>query len=206
MISAPFPPIDAVAPQILLSALEATRVESLLDPLLGIWNRAGLEALIDRQHAASLADDAPFLVLLIDIDFFKQINDSYGIAIGDSVLKLVLRALRASLRTGDEIGRYAADQFLLVLPNTTESSAERLARRLNDSVSALRVETLAKARGCKVNIGCSVSIGIAEWTSAPPAESALALIGIADVALLAAKRRGRNCARVGRRLEPVRPS
>ncbi len=206
MIAAPFPPLDAAAPQILLSTLDATRVEPLLDPLLGIWNRAGLEALIDRQHAASLAGDVPFLVLLIDIDFFKQINESYGIPVGDSVLKLVLRALRGSLRTGDEIGRYAADQFLLVLANTTASSAERLARRLNDSVSALRVETCAKSRGCKVNIGCSVSIGIAEWTSAPPAESAQALMGVADAALLAAKRRGRNCARVGRRLEPVRPS
>ncbi len=197
---------DTSVPTLDVSTLEAVRRESMLDPLLRIWNRAGLEALIERRNAASHAGDAPFLVLMIDIDYFKRINENYGRAVGDSVLKLVLRALRGSLRTGDEIGRYEADKFLLVLPNITVMSAERLARRLNDSVSALRVETSSKSRGCPVSIGCSVSIGIAEWSPVPPAESTQSLIGMADAGLLAAKRRGRNCARVARRAEPVRPA
>jgi diguanylate cyclase (GGDEF)-like protein len=210
VIGSPILSGEALAQQALLPPLEAMQGEAMqgeamLDPLLRILNRTALEALIERQHAAALAGDASFLLLKIDIDYFTRINESYGPAVGDSVLTEVLRALRANLRSGDEIGRYAADEFLLVLPNIALSSGERLARRLNDSVAALRVATSAKSRGCRVSIGCSVSIGIAEWTGAPPAESAQSLVGLADAALLAAKRHG-NCARVGRRPEPVRPS
>jgi diguanylate cyclase (GGDEF)-like protein len=196
---------EAVTQQIPLSTLEAPRRESLLDPLLHVWNRAGLEALVERANAAALAGAAPFLVLMIDIDYFRRINEGYGTLVGDAVLKMVLRALRGSLGAGDEIGRWAADKFLLVLTNMSVSSGERLARRLNDAVSALRVETSTKSRGCPVNIGCTVSIGIAEWVRSV-SESAQSLIGMADAALLQAKRRGRNCARVGRRTESVQPS
>ncbi len=213
MIGSPILSGEALAQQALLPPLEAMQGEAgeamqgeaMLDPLLRILNRTALEALIERQHAAALAGDAPFLLLKIDIDYFTRINESYGPVVGDSVLTEVLRALRANLRSDDEIGRYAADEFLLVLPNIALSSGERLARRLNDSVAALRVATSAKSRGCRVSIGCSVSIGIAEWSAATPPTSAQSLIDLAEAALLAAKRHG-NCARVGRRPEPVRPS
>lgn len=186
----------SAAQRALLANLEVARRESLLDPLLRIWNRGGLDALLEAQVADSTASGIPFAALMIDIDLFKMINDNYGHAVGDSVLKAVVRALRGNLRMGDELGRYGGDEFLALLPNTTADSAAVLARRLNQFIAAIRVETPAKSRGCLVSIGCTVSIGIAEWSPAR-AESSEDMIARADAALLTAKRYGRNASQVG---------
>jgi diguanylate cyclase (GGDEF)-like protein len=186
----------SAAQRALLAKLEVARRESLLDLMLRIWNRGGLDALLEAQVAEATTSGVPFAVLMIDIDLFKMINDNHGHVVGDSILKAVVQALRSNLRSGDELGRYGGDEFLAILPDTSAESAAALARRLNQCIAAIRVPTSAKSRGCIVSIGCTVSIGIAEW-SASRAESPHALIVRADEALLSAKRYGRNASVLG---------
>jgi diguanylate cyclase (GGDEF)-like protein len=187
----------SAAQQSLVANLAVARRESLLDPMLRIWNRGGLDALLDAQDKVSTAGGVPFAVLMIDIDLFKMINDNYGHLVGDGVLKTVVRELRSHLRSGDELGRYGGDEFVAVLPNTTADSAAVLARRLNQAVAAVRVQTTAKSRGCVVSIGCTVSIGIAD-SALCGATGARDVVARADAALLAAKRSGRNRASAAR--------
>jgi diguanylate cyclase (GGDEF)-like protein len=172
--------------------LDLARRESLVDPLLRIWNRGGIKAIIDEQHKSALEMRVPFSILMIDIDHFKNVNDHHGHIAGDTVLKAVTGVLLASLRKDDELGRYGGEEFIAILPNTDAINAEVLARRLNDSVSDLKVHMPAGL------IGCTVSIGVAEWAPARP-ESVQALVHRADAALLSAKQCGRNRVCLSRR-------
>jgi diguanylate cyclase (GGDEF)-like protein len=179
----------SVAQKSLVAGFEVARRESMVDPLLRIWNRCGLDALVEQQNAAAIASGATFSLMLMDIDYFERINDTYGNEVGDAVLKAVVHALRSTLRSGDELGRFGADEFLAILPDANADSAARLAQRLQESIGSLRVETPVKARGCTVSIGCTISIGIAERDS-EPCGHADALVHRAEAELLAAKQNG----------------
>jgi diguanylate cyclase (GGDEF)-like protein len=173
------------AQKALVAKLDFARRESLVDPLLRIWNRGGITAIIDQLHKISLAGGAAFSILMLDIDRFKTINDRHGHIAGDAVLKAVTRVLQASVRADDELGRYGGEEFIAILPDTNASNAFELAHRLNRSVAEMQIDTPAGS------VGCTVSIGIAEW--APNRlESVQALVHRADLALLLAKQLGRN--------------
>jgi diguanylate cyclase (GGDEF)-like protein len=168
----------------LVAKLKVARRDCLLDPLLGIWNRGGIAALIERQMTLSREQRCGFSIMMLDIDNFKSINDMHGHPVGDEVLKAITSTLRDSLRLDDELGRFGGEEFLAILPGTPAHNAGRLAQRLNREVAALSVTT---ARGA---VACSVSIGVAEWLQ--PAETAADLISRADQALFTAKKCGRN--------------
>jgi diguanylate cyclase (GGDEF)-like protein len=191
----------SVAQQSLSDKLPVVRHDSLLDPLLHVWNRVGLDAIVERQHAAAVAGAPPFSLLMIHVDSLKPLNDGYGRAVGDTMLKAVVRALHGNLRSGDELCRYAGDKFLAVLPATTTVGATRLAQRLMRSVGALSVETSARAKGCTVSIGCTVGIGIADWDSRG-VESANSMLDRARAALPVG---GRSRARAAARSAPASP-
>jgi len=171
--------------------LDLARHESLVDPLLRIWNRGAIKAIIDEQHKRALETLLPFSILMVDIDHFKKVNDHHGHIAGDAVLKAVTGVLLASMREDDELGRYGGEEFIAILPNTNAIDAEVLARRVKESVCDLKVQTLAGL------IGCTVSIGVAEWAPTRP-ESLQALVHRADEALLSAKQCGRNRVHVSR--------
>jgi diguanylate cyclase (GGDEF)-like protein len=173
------------AQQALVAKLSVARHESLIDPLLRIWNRGGITTILNQQHESSREQRVPFSILMADIDHFKQINDRHGHITGDSVLKAVIGVLQSVMRVDDELGRYGGEEFIAILPNTNAASAEELARRLNESVAELSVDTPTGS------VGCTVSIGVAEWTPTR-AESVQALVYRADDALLSAKQDGRN--------------
>jgi len=183
------------AQRILAEKLELARRECLIDPLLRIWNRGGIMSILEHQKQLSIDNGAPFSTLMIDIDHFKRVNDSHGHLIGDRVLTAVVRSLQATLRAGDELGRYGGEEFLVVLPGTSAAGAQRLARRIADAVGAMRVNVPTSTVGCSVTIGCSVSIGVADWLR-EPAESLQSLLHRTDQALLQAKASGRNCVRM----------
>ena len=193
----------SAAQSALIAKLAAARRESMIDPLLRVWNRSGITAIIEQTHQSSSHRGEPYCVLMLDLDHFKRINDSHGHLIGDRVLKSLARELRSGLRSSDNLGRFGGDEFLIVLPKTTGAEAERSARRINDVVSQLRVEVAMEANGCTVSIGCSVSVGVAEW-SARSGESVEQLIHRADMALLAAKQAGRNAASLSKPVDPAR--
>jgi len=157
------------------------------DALTGVLNRHGLDDAVkrhfDRRHAP------PLTVLLVDIDHFKQINDSFGHATGDAVLKAVAGTLTSQLRAEDFVARIGGEEFVVGCAGTQHEAALALAQRLNGSVDQLQVRSADGERG----VECTVSVGVSarcasrdEWDRAAVQ---------ADQALYQAKQAGRNVVR-----------
>lgn len=121
---------------------------SLTDHLCQVWNRAGLEALLDREIRVVARSGAPLALLYVDLDGFKHVNDQHGHQAGDNVLRAVARSLVQGVRPNDTVARIGGDEFVVVLPNTTGAEARVLAARLRHTVDA-----------------CSWTFGVAEFQS-----------------------------------------
>lgn len=159
------------------------------DPLTGVFNRSKAFEIFDRELNRSRRDGLPLAVLLLDLDHFKNINDSHGHQAGDEVLREAARRLGSGVRTYDTVARYGGEEFLVLLPTCNETDALRQAERLRGAICE-RPVVLEAAGGKSVQI--SASFGVT--TSAPyTVESPESLIRLADEALYEAKRRGRNC-------------
>jgi diguanylate cyclase (GGDEF)-like protein len=171
---------------------EAERQASLLrrhaleDPLTGLGNRRSAE----RRLGALRLGEEPLSLAVVDVDRFKQVNDGASHSHGDAVLRRVADLLREHSRTGDEVYRWAGDEFLVVLPTATEDQAVAVMERLRAAVAD------ADWRDLRVAEPVTVSIGVA---SAPASEEAgaaaigwRALFDSADLHLFSAKRSGRN--------------
>ncbi|MDY0021202.1 GGDEF domain-containing protein [Arenimonas caeni] len=167
-------------------AYEDLRKLASLDPLTGVLTRSGLAENGHRLLSEARRYRRPLAVLLMDMDQFKQVNDSLGHAAGDAVLRHLAERARRVLRGEDVLGRLGGDEFVAMLPSTDAAGARVVAERLRD---ALR-EAHALYRGEEVPV--DLSIGVAE---AGPDESLEALMQRADHAMYGAKRAGGN--RVG---------
>lgn len=169
----------------LIAARETLRVQAMQDPLTQILNHGAiLEALsreIDRGHR----EQEPVSLILADLDGFKNVNDSYGHIAGDQVLIEVARRMRQCLRSYDSIGRYGGEEFLMVLPNSDDSQAMRLAERIRRAVS----EEPFQLQNMSLTI--TVSQGLTTWTEPYPLPIER-LIHVADGALYLVKNSGRN--------------
>jgi diguanylate cyclase len=170
--------------------LQEVREKAALDPLTQLFNRAALDAHLDRvADLAFLLSSSP-CILMIDIDHFKNANDSHGHATGDDVLRRVADMLvRNFLRREDFVARYGGEEFVVVIPDSSLHNAELRAERVRQSISECEIET------SKGKIQVTVSIGLACWSSGDTGASWLAR---ADAALYQAKGEGRNCVRVAR--------
>jgi two-component system cell cycle response regulator len=156
-----------------------------IDPLTGLHNRRyGLHHL-DRVAAAGRAPGRQAGVILMDIDHFKDVNDTHGHAAGDAVLTRVAQELRLNLRQEDVVCRVGGEEFLAVLPDITMGELRMLAERLRMAVSRLSVPV---AGGVELKATMSLGAALLE----PNEQSAGALLERADRALYAAKRAGRN--------------
>jgi diguanylate cyclase (GGDEF)-like protein len=162
-----------------------SRDESLKDSLSGAFNRRGIEVKLDGELKHVQRSRHRLSVALIDVDYFKSINDIQGHAAGDAALRDVADAISSHLRGRDFLGRYGGDEFLLILPNTPCSIALAVTERLNRAVTDLHL-TAGTAP-------LTLSIGI---TEAVPHDDAVSLLARADKALYQAKSDGRNCRRV----------
>jgi eukaryotic-like serine/threonine-protein kinase len=152
------------------------------DGLTGVANRRHLLEQAEQRFAE--AGPAGFAVIMVDIDHFKKINDTYGHQVGDDVIREVANRLREVVRPEDLLGRYGGEEFLLAVP-ADEETAGRLADRLLVAVNATPVAT----QGDPVDVTASIGVGFAG-----PADADLGVvIGRADQALYAAKGQGRNC-------------
>lgn len=156
-----------------------------IDALTGAWNRRHFMAVAAQEMERSVRYGNPLSVLMIDVDFFKSVNDSHGHALGDEVLRKVVEACRGSLREVDLFGRQGGEEFAALLPETALAGAQGLAERLRRAVA----ETVIPLAGGD-DVRVTVSLGVAQRLAH---ESTLDhLLSRADQALYRAKQSGRN--------------
>jgi len=169
----------------LISAQETLRIQAMQDPLTQILNHGAiLDALLNEINRGQ-REHQPLSLILADLDGFKNVNDSYGHVAGDQVLIEVARRMRNCLRSYDAIGRYGGEEFLIVLPNSDESQALRLAERIRVAVCS------EPFRFHHVDLTVTVSQGVTTWTN-PDSIPIERLIQAADQALYGVKNSGRN--------------
>lgn len=184
--------------------------QSMVDPLTGAFNRRHTQALLERLQQGlarrrAHESEAPVGtgLLLLDLDFFKRINDTWGHAAGDAVLVAVAQRLRTLLRQDDVVARWGGEEFVLVLPNTSAQALPTLARHV------LHVIGEAPVLVGELPLAVSVSLGAVSFPAMPGQDWEDAL-GLADLALYQAKAGGRNRAvcltRVASLADPARVS
>jgi len=168
---------------------QASRLNRLAatDPLTGLANRRQTLELLEQLARDGRLERSPVL-MLCDLDHFKNINDGWGHAMGDQVLVAVANALRASTRDSDTVARWGGEEFLIVLPDTRDADPAELAERLRKRVAAMEV---ADRHQCPVPV--TLSIGIARLAAG---EAGASWLKRSDEALYRAKADGRNCCRM----------
>lgn len=157
---------------------------AMRDPLTGAGNRQALQKSLQDELNLNQRHNNPLSMLVIDIDFFKRVNDTYGHDAGDQVLKAVSYQLSECMRTSDLLFRYGGEEFVVLLRNTPEGGAELLAERTRQAIAQLACQYGDNT------IKITVSIGL---TSLQAGDSAQDLFKRADKALYQAKQAGRNC-------------
>ncbi|MFO1253406.1 MAG: diguanylate cyclase [Inhella sp.] len=156
---------------------------SSVDPLTGLANRRQIDAVLGDELARAHRRGQALCVAMLDVDHFKQINDSFGHAVGDRALTSLAQVLKASLREQDFCGRWGGEEFVLVLPGSTTAGARTTLERVLSAIRQLEVDT---GQGL---VRMTASAGLAQRL---PAEAAQDLVRRADIALLMAKRNGRD--------------
>jgi diguanylate cyclase (GGDEF)-like protein len=175
------------------SALRLKRYHDLLanrssiDAMTGLYNRAYLERRLDEEIAGARRYRRRFALVLVDVDHFKEVNDTYGHPCGDRVLAGVAEVLQTSLRSGDAACRFGGEEFALLLVESGRDEAAKVALRVRERVAALQV----MAAG--IPLSRTVSLGAATSDDFPAAQLGReAIVDAADRALYAAKHAGRN--------------
>ncbi|MDX6010239.1 GGDEF domain-containing protein [Cupriavidus necator] len=158
------------------------------DTLTGVLSRKAFEEGAQRELARAAGGNPAPALLIVDIDHFKSVNDTYGHAAGDAVLQAFARLAAAQLRPGDLLGRLGGEEFMVLLPATGEAGASALAERIRASVQRQAVTTVA-SDGASHTVRYNVSGGTADWH---PGLTLAQLSARADAALYRAKVGGRN--------------
>jgi len=181
-------------------SLEAIRAESLTDQLTGLSNRKRFDEILNREITDAEESQNPLCLMFMDIDHFKNFNDTYGHLTGDQVLRLVSHTLKTSVKTGDHAARYGGEEFAVIMPNTTLVSAIPVAESVRQAIKAK--ELIKKSSGQSLGY-ITMSIGIALYKNGEPADE---LISRADTYLYAAKDAGRDCVKHEDNITEAKPS
>ncbi|MEZ5099542.1 MAG: diguanylate cyclase [Thermoleophilia bacterium] len=172
----------------LRAAREALAAEAATDPLTGLLNRARLVLLVGVAVAPARRTGAPLACAMVDLDAFKELNDTHGHLAGDDALRETARRLRTACRLSDVAFRVGGDELLVLLPGTDIDGARQFAEKLRRLISSAPVATRAGGEPALVRI--RASIGVAELPA--DADTVSAMLEEADEALYRAKRAGRN--------------
>lgn len=154
------------------------------DPLTGIFNRRAFMERLDHEWGISLRHGHPFCVLILDLDNFKEVNDTYGHLVGDTVLRELAQRVKEVLRDTDLLARYGGEEFVVLTPHTDAAAACIVAERMRHAAGSMPVNL----EGASLQV--TVSIGIAQ--ARPTTETQTSLFKRADTALYKAKTAGRN--------------
>ena len=155
------------------------------DALTFLPNRRKIIVDLQEEVIRAARYNTPLSISMVDIDHFKQVNDTYGHAAGDETLRAIAARLREQIRHPDTIGRYGGEEFLIVLPNSELSAAQEQASRLCNHIRNLQVEAIKQKL-----ISITVSIGVAQFKYGQ--ENWEQFLHRADTAMYAAKNSGRN--------------
>jgi diguanylate cyclase (GGDEF)-like protein len=170
----------------LVKAREALRDQAMRDSLTGLWNRRSILEILGRELARSQRQVIPVSIIMLDIDHFKNINDTHGHLAGDEVLREVARRLMNSFRPYDGLGRYGGEEFLMVLPGCDDKSLPGRTDNMRKAICDLPMNVAG------VPLTVTASFGATVFMPESTIQS-IDLIRIADDALYEAKRSGRNC-------------
>lgn len=157
------------------------------DSLTGLFNHTHILQLLDDARGRAQKTQQPLCFVMIDIDFFKRVNDTYGHPMGDKVIKSLALFLKQRLRRTDSIGRYGGEEFAVILPNTDAESAKKVMDDIRQRFAEIRFPTHNN------DLICTFSTGIVEYDGEVDTTR---LAVLADEALYAAKHAGRNCVRI----------
>lgn len=165
---------------------DSLKLKELLttDHLTGACNRAYFFEVAEKERQRCNLNGQPLGLIALDIDHFKQVNDSYGHAVGDAALKTVATVCKAFLRNSDTFARLGGEEFVVLLPATDLAAAVNLAERLRVAIDAIALEAADTTLAITASFGCAVTLD--------PATTLTELLAAADLLLYAAKRGGRN--------------
>lgn len=159
-----------------------------LDALTGLNNRRQFETRLKQEVSSAQRQNKPLCAMMIDIDFFKKVNDTYGHIAGDSVLKNVATTIKTELRESDIASRYGGEEFAILLPFTKLEEASAVAQRLRQAVEGTPIDVPTET-GTPVKIKITISLGVYEYRITDTPQG---LYEKADKALYQAKTTGRN--------------
>ena len=175
----------------LIEARERLRFQATHDPLTGVWNHSIIVETVHRESSRQEREGGSFGLIMIDLDHFKRVNDTYGHLAGDAVLRETAHRITNSVRPYDTVGRYGGEEFVIVVPSCDEAGVIGLAERIRGAIGSTPFKT--DAGPVHVTASCGICLGGA----AAPLE-ADELIQKADEALYRAKRNGRDRAELAK--------
>lgn len=184
--------------QKLLSAQRALEHQATHDALTEVYNRGAIVELLESQIARSKRNSLPLSIVMLDVDHFKQVNDTHGHLAGDAVLRTITSRMRKCLREYDYIGRYGGEEFLIVLGDADYETAAKTAERLRLAVSDETVAFNDKLLAVTISAGVAVAENNTEFDLDK-------IIAVADQELYKAKSNGRNRVEVCR-IQKIRPA
>jgi diguanylate cyclase (GGDEF)-like protein/PAS domain S-box-containing protein len=158
--------------------------QAIRDPLTGAFNRRYFSEALDQEAARSARENAPFSILILDVDRFKQFNDTYGHKCGDIVLQALANFLNENTRQGDIVCRYGGEEFVILMTDVASEAAYKRAELFRSKFEEMAVEYEGK------KLKCTFSAGVASYPT--HASSGDILLILADQALYQAKANGRN--------------
>lgn len=177
----------------LKAAEDEVRRISVTDELTGLYNRRFLRKRLDEEMSRAVRSQSQLTVVMLDIDHFKDVNDTYKHAGGDEVLRTLAGVLESGLRQGDVVGRWGGEEFMAILPNSGEKGALITAERLRSEIAQMDLKAVSPDLSVTASFGIVVMDGASD--DAAELESST-LIGRADAAMYAAKDAGRNTVEV----------
>ncbi len=175
-----------------LNLLAEAEKQSMTDALTGLYNRRSMDQLLQREVAMAERYGHPMSLVMIDLDYFKEINDAHGHAAGDHMLRAFADCVRITLRKTDLAFRYGGDEFVIALPQTPLFQAQQVVQKLRQAFLSVDFSHAIT----HLDKNPTLSIGVAERSKTGNILTLASLLSAADQALYNAKNSNRNCVRV----------